>query len=450
MNPIRRFYHLSEGALPMKFVFALVLTTIIMTLGVTAQQVTLTLDQAVSLALDKNSDVIQAKNTAQGEQSTVQSAYGGLLPTVDASGSYGHTTKWVAPVPGVGSEEYSAGISGKLVLFNGFANTSNISRANANANSAEYSLNRTEQSTVYQTHQLFLNVVRNYQLLKVNEDNVKRSKRQLERITESNKVGAVALADVYRQQVQVGSDELSLIQAQNSYENSKADLIAYLGVNFDKEYVFDFTGIPTNIDTAEFVVVNSQYSNFNDLVKSAVEKRPDHQSMIENLNSAEASVTIAQGEHYPTVSANLDYGYSNNVFSRLTDNKKLDFGVTVSVPIFRGFSTQTQIEQAQVQKRNAEERLMQSKRQISVDVRKALLNLEAAEKQVQVTSTSVASAEEDRKIAEEKYNLGAGTLLDLLIANANYSTAQSNKVNAVNNYLLAKKQTEYSLGMISK
>jgi outer membrane protein len=121
----------------------------------------------------------------------------------------------------------------------------------------------------------------------------------------------------------------------------------------------------------------------------------------------------------------------------------------VSVPLFSGFSTQNQVEQAQVSRRNADENLRQAKRQLAVDIRKALLDLESSEKQVMVTQTSVQSAEMDRKIAEEKYNLGAGTLLDLLIANANYTNALSNKVNAVIGYLLSKKQVEFSLGTIS-
>ena len=435
----------------MKIVFSMMALTLCLVLSVHArQQVTLTLEKAVDLSLEKNISVIQARNTVEGQQSSVQAAYGGLLPSVDASGGYSHSTEWIAPLSGTGSEGYSAGLSGQVVLFNGFANTSNVSRAKASASAAEYTLNRTQQNTIYQTHQLFLNVVRTYQLLKVNEDNVKRSQRQLERISESNKVGAVALADVYRQQVQVGTDELSLIQAQNDYEKSKVDLIAYLGVNFDTEYVFDFAGIPTDIDTSEFSGVNGQYSDFNGLVKSAIDARPDYQSAIENVNSTQASVRIAQGGHYPTVSANLDYGYKNTQLSNISDNRSLDFRLGVTFPIFSGFSTQNQIEQAQVQRKNAEEQLMQSRRQISVDVRKALLDLEAAEKQVQVTQTSVISAEEDQKIAEEKYNLGAGTLLDLLVAHANYSTALSNKVNAVINYQLAKKQTEFVIGTISK
>jgi outer membrane protein TolC len=325
-----------------------------------------------------------------------------------------------------------------------------VSRATSSENAADRSLDRTLQGTIYQTNQLFLGVVQTFELLKVNQDNLKRSERQLERITESNKVGAVAVADVYRQKVQVGSDELALIQAESNHEKAKADLIAYIGVDFDKEYKFDFTGIPDSIDTTEFASVNAQYANFDNLYNTALGKRPDYLAAVETYNAADAGVSVARAGWYPTVSLFGSYGYNNTELSNLTDNRNLYFAVNVNLPIFSGFSTQNSIEQAQVQKRNADEQVKQSARQLRVDVRKALLDLEAAEKAVSVTQSSVVSATMDRAIAEEKYNLGAGTLLDLLVATANYTTTLSNKVNAVTGYLLAKKATEYALGSLAK
>jgi len=99
--------------------------------------------------------------------------------------------------------------------------------------------------------------------------------------------------------------------------------------------------------------------------------------------------------------------------------------------------------------KSAHETLDQSHRQIQVDLKKGLLDLEATEKRVEVSQKSVQSAQEDRRIAEERYNLGAGTLLDLLTANAQSTTAISNKVNAVYDYILAKRQMEYYLGTLS-
>lgn len=461
---------ISKGVFTMKFTVSMVIFFVLF-LGLAHGQgsVSLTLEKSVDLALEKNTQVIQAQNTVSARQSSVQSAIGNLLPSLDASGSYSNIRNWTPVsvgrtqfIPGYGnlslpssggfslSESYSTGLDSRIVLFNGFANYANVRRSKADASSSEYNLSRTQQSTVLQTHSLFLNVVRTYKLLKVNEDNLKRSKRQLERITESNKVGSVALADVYRQRVQAGNDELNLIRAQSDHEKAKADLIAFLGIDYNNEYTFDFTGIPVDIDTTEFTSINARYSDFNGLVSTATEKRPDYQASIENLNSAEASVSAATAGYFPTVSASGSFGYRNSTLSTLTDNRDLTVSVSVSLPIFNGFSTQNQIEQTQVARQNADEQLKQSQRQIRVDVRKALLDLESSEKQVNVTQTSVESADMDRKIAEEKYNLGAGTLLDLLVATANYTTALSNKVNAVTNYLLAKKQTEFSLGIITK
>ncbi len=431
------------------------------------QQKTLTLESAVDLALSKNISIIEAQNSYEASQSASTAASGSLLPTLDANAGFSRSQSWrntpggTTVVNGIpitypagnsfsASNNFNAGISSRLTIFNGFANTSNVSRANSNESASKLTLSRTEQNTVYQTHILYLNVVRNWQLLKVSEENLKRSTRQLERITESNKVGAVALADVYRQQVQSGSDELALIQAQNNFEKAKADLVAYLGIEFEGDYEVDVTGIPDAIDTTEFAPLNAKFKNYDDLVKTGVERRPDYLATAENVNAAEASVTIARAGHLPTVSASGSFGYSNDEWSGLTDNRGLNVSLNVSLPLFSGFATQNSIEQAQVSRRNADENLKQARRQIAVDIRKALLDLESSEKQVMVTQTSVQSAEMDRKIAEEKYNLGAGTLLDLLIANANYTTALSNKVNAVIGYLLSKTQAEFALGTITK
>jgi outer membrane protein len=448
----------------MKIKLFLILLTVLSTTIAISQSQTLTLSSAVDIARGKNVSVIQAQNTLEAQQAGTLAAYGGLLPSVGATGRFSRVQRWspggiiTDPVTGLpyatfsgfsASNSWSSGLSAQMVIFNGFANTSNVTRAEAQVNAAEQELSRTRQQTVFATHQLYLNIYRTFQLMKVSEDNLKRSKRQLERIIESNRVGAVALADVYRQQVQVGADELALIQAQSNYEKAKADLLAFLGTDLNAEYVFDFEGIPSDIDTSEFSSINRQYSDFPSLVKKAVEVRPDYRSVIENYNSADASVTIAKSGHLPTLSAYTSFGFTNEEFSRITDNKNLSFGLDVSIPIFNGFSTQYQIEQAHVQRKNAEENLKQAERQIVVDLRKALLDLESAEKQVTVTQTSVISAEMDRKIAEEKYNLGAGTLLDLLVAHANYTASVSNKVNAVIGYLLAKKQVELAIGIIS-
>jgi outer membrane protein len=419
----------------------------------------ITLDGAVQIALERNISVLTAQYTLEGQESAVTAAYGGLLPTLSANGYWQRTQsdRQSTFIQGIGNiplrqvattNSFNTSIGSNLLLFNGFANTANVRRATSNAVSAEQTLNRTRQSVVFDVQTLYSNLLRDEELLKVNEDNLKRDRRQLEQIVESNRVGSKSIADVYRQQVQVGSDELALIQAQSTYDKARADLIFALGLNVTDAYDFHDPSIKPDVDTTEFQGINQQYRDFRSLVTEALGVRPDYLSAAENVNAANSAVTVATGGHFPSISAFVSYGLNSSEISSLSDNRSLIWGLNVSFPLFNGWQTTNQVQQAKVNLKTAEQQLSQAERQVQVDIAKSLLDLEAAEKQVSVTINSVISATEDRRIAEEKYNLGAGTILDLLTAEANYTLALSNKVNAAYNYFLVKKQLEYNIGRI--
>lgn len=419
----------------------------------------ITLDGAVQIALERNISVLTAQYALEGQQSAVTAAYGNLLPTLSASGSWQRTQAQTQTtfVQGVGdlpiartstTNSFRTSISSNLLLFDGFASTAGVNRATSTAVSAEQTVNRSRQSVVFQVQTLYSNLLRDEELLKVNEDNLKRDRRQLEQIVESNRVGSKSIADVYRQQVQVGNDELALIQAQNTYDKARADLVFALGLSVTDAYDFHDPSIKPDIDTTEFKAVNEQYRDYRSLVNEALGVRPDYLSAAENVNAANSAVTVAIGGHFPTISAFASYGFNSPKISNLSDNRSLIWGLNLSFPLFNGWQTTNQVQQAKVTLKTAEQELSQAERQVQVDIAKSLLDLEAAEKQVYVTINSVISATEDRRIAEEKYSLGAGTILDLLTAEANYTLALSNKVNAAYNYFLVKKQLEYNIGRI--
>ena len=419
----------------------------------------ITLDGAVQIALERNISVLTAQYSLEGQQSAVTAAYGSLLPTLSANGNWQRTQsdRQSTFIQGIGNiplrqvattNSFNTSIGSNLLLFNGFANTANVRRATSNAVSAEQTLNRTRQSIVFDVQTLYSNLLRDEELLKVNEDNLKRDRRQLEQIVESNRVGSKSIADVYRQQVQVGNDELALIQAQNTYDKMRADLIFALGLSVTDVYDFHDASIRLDVDTTEFKAVNEQYRDFRLLVNEALGVRPDYLSAIENVNAANSSVTVATGGHFPSIAAFVSYGLNSTELGKMSDNRSFLWGLNISFPLFNGWQTTNQVQQAKVTLKTAEQELNQAERQVQVDIAKSLLDLEAAEKQVYVTINSVISATEDRRIAEEKYNLGAGTILDLLTAEANYTLALSNKVNAAYNYFLVKKQLEYNIGRI--
>lgn len=419
------------------------------------QAKTLTLDQARQLALERNLDVVQARNNVEAAQSGVLAAYGNYLPTLSASGTWNHTRNSAVFVGGEQitgggqtrvNDYYSTGLDLNYTIFNGFSREATMNRATSSAVSSENIAARTRQSIAFQVEAGYLNVLRNEQLVRVSEENLKRDRRQLERITEANRVGSLSLADVYRQQSQVAQDELSLITAQNNFDKSRADLVALIGLDVADEYHFIDPSLGTEISQDELEATTAQYKDFTASSQRALSLRPDYMSASDQLDAAGSAVTIARAGYLPSVSAFAGYSLSDRKISNLSDNKNMNVGLSIRWNLFDGFQTNQSLQTAMATERNAEISLVQAQRSINVEIKKALLDLEAARKQYEVSQKGLISATEDRKIAEERYNLGAGTLLDLLTANANLVNAEANKINAVYNHITAKRNMEYALG----
>ena len=425
-----------------------------------AQTKTLTLDQARQSALERNLNVAQAQNNIQAAQAGVLAATGTYLPTLSASagwtrsqndlppGSYfdRNTNQFITTSGRTVGNNFNTGLNLNYTIFNGFAREGDYTRASSNSVATEQTAVRTRQSIVFQVESSYLNVLRNEQLVKVTEENLKRDQRQLERITESNRVGALSRADVYRQQSQTAADELALINAQNNFNKAKADLLALIGLDVNEEYTIADPSISLEIAQSELESTSAQYASFRALSQKAIEKRPDYAGATESVHAAEGGVSSARSGYFPTVSAFAGYSMNGSEISKLSNQKNTNWGLSLRWNLFDGFGTNYSLQSAQVQRRNAELTLQQTERNINVEVKKALLDLDAARKAYEVSVKGLTSATEDRKIAEERYNLGAGTLLDLLTANAGLVNAQANKVNSVYDYIIAKRNVEYSIG----
>jgi len=425
-----------------------------------AQMKSMTLEQAKQVALENNISVVQAQNNIDAAQSSVTAAYGRYLPSLSASGGwnrYQNDRPGTDPfffggveIPGASGfsvqNDFRANLSLNYTVFDGFSREANLKRASSNAVSTEHQSARARQTVVFQVEQQYLNILRTQQLVKVGEENLKRDRRQLERITESNRVGALSLADVYRQQSQVAVDELALINAQNNHAKANADLIALIGMDVSEEYDFSDPSLTALIADAQAEVVGGERPRFQGLSQKALMNRPDYMSAEETVRSSESNESGARVGFYPIITAGAGYGISGSEISAVSENKSLSWGINLSWSIFDGFSTSQAVQTAAVTRRNAEVALVQAERNINVEVKKALLDLDAARKQYEVSQKGLVSAKEDLRIQEERYNLGAGTLLDLLTASAGYVNAEANTVNTTYDYIISRRYLEYVIG----
>lgn len=424
-------------------------------------QKTLSLDEAIKIALHRNTTLQRAENNLNVSEGSVKVAYGNLLPSINASsgfnwqraidnGGFINIGSSVIRIPASTSESrnYSANVSSNWTLFDGLSNLSTLSQSKDNLESARLQLENLKQNIVFQTITLYYAVVNAQQLMKVQEDNVKWNKRNLETIIERNKLGAVTIADVYSQQVKEGNAELALIQAKNSYETAKSNLLSYLALNVFEDYTFSDTLTENEKNILESKLAED-YSNLSGLVVKALENRPDYKSAQFDLKSAEEGIKIARGSHFPRLTNNISYSLRSNEFKNLLDSRTYSVGLTLSLPIFAGFRISNAVQSAEVNADNSTLVLSDLERTIKQNIQKTYLDLQAAEKSLEVNKTNVAAAEQNRKIQEERYSLGSSTLLDVLTANSDYTTARTNFISAQFSYIQLSQQLKYYIGELN-
>ncbi|MCJ7554333.1 MAG: TolC family protein, partial [Ignavibacteriaceae bacterium] len=359
----------------MRVIFTLLLT-VIFSFSSFAQE-RLLLDDAIRIALQKNTSLQQVENNVATYESSLLAAYGNFLPSLGATGSWNWSRTEIEGFPSAESRSVSVGLGSDITLFDGLSSFANLSQSQNDLESARLLLERLKQEIVFRTISLYYSVVETEQLLNVRNEDVKQQQKNLETIEERNRLGAVTLADVYQQQVQLGNAELDVIRTQNNLEIAKSNLLYYLGL--DVLDIYEFSKDLTS-DEKQFIKsdVKSDYSRISDLVDQALNSRKDYVSKQLDLESSYDGVTIARSGHFPRLTGSAGFGSSANTFDNLFDMKSYSAGLTLSIPIFSGFSVSNQVQFAEVRAMNTELELSDLKRKIKLDIQQSLLDLQAA------------------------------------------------------------------------
>ncbi len=431
---------------------------------------TLTLEDCIEIALKKNQDVIRARNQVKTADGSLWSAFGNFLPSVSAgiSSSETHSPKYTTTdasfffmgsvgdtllippdtfgiisreIEGGGiSKSYGIGASARLTLFDGGQNVFNYLASRANKKYYNHLADASEQDLILNVKTYYYNYLRALDKLAISEEAVKRGEEQFKLANSRYEVGSASKSDVLKAQVQYGNDKLGLLAAQNNVKISKALLAYYIGVDVNSEVEFSDQVTPRKYDGSELEALKLGMSNHPGLLAAE-----------QILVSSKNDVRSTYGQYLPSLSLDLGKSWSAGSWSRVSELNSEDsrwtFGASLNIPIFDGFSRKSNVTRAKVSLNNARAAYYYSQNNIALGIKEAYLEIQRANQALGVAEENVSAAREDMSLIQEKYNLGAATILELLDAQVSLITAENNKVEADFDYNLAVARIENAMGV---
>lgn len=424
--------------------------TILLPSIVSAQRI-MTLQECVDSALKNNWTYRSAVWGNKSAGNDLWSAWGRFLPRVDlsfsnSSYSFGPSSPVVdeqgIPRPGspaFKTKSYSSGFQVSQVIFDGGANIFNLASKYAAKNSSDYNLLFNKQNLIFSVKQAYYDLLRNKMLLEVQREVVKRGEQQLRVAQSRYELGSASKSDFLKAKVQFGQDQLALLKAENQVQVAGANLNAIMGLNVDQQ-----------LDIQELLEQPEMNLSYEECVKLAYKNHPSIRQSESDIDAAEGSMRVARAGYFPTVSVGGGYtwrGSAINDIDQFWDNDyQWGVGLNISFNLFEGFATQTRYLNARNEVKIAKETLDKTKSDVALEVKQAYLALEESRKATTVAEENVAAAEEDLNLVQEKYRLGAASILELLDAQVSFQTAKSDHIQSLFDYNLAVARLERAMG----
>lgn len=404
----------------------------------------ISLQEAVRLAQMNAPAAVQARGQIKNAESAVRSAYGQYLPSLNFSMGqskqggqrFDNTGKLVAYEAQPWS--YSTGLSSNLTLFDGFQRQYTVKARKADVDAAESNEVAQQFNISLQVKTQYTNILAARESESAARSQLEQADQQLKAASARVQAGAATMSDSLRSVIQVGNARLALLQAQNSLRNASAALTRLAGTPY---FV---TANPADTLDLPISAVDSAL-----LAKLAVEG-PSVDQAESAMRAASASAKASKGNYLPNVS--LSFRRNGNGFDRYygLGTGVLAYGntwgVNLSFPLFNNFTREDQYLRARVAETNAEASLRDAKLLAQQNIIQQLGALQTADEQIKIQILSVSAAEEDLRVQQQRYTLGASTLVELLTSQSALNQARSSLIQARQTYRLARAQIEAIIG----
>lgn len=407
----------------------------------------LSLKQCINIALEKSSDIKNAKLNLAIDELQIKDARSNYFPEISVNGRYNFSDKIDF---GFEKENYNATVIGKYTLWDHGKREINLKQAKVDKDATQNSYEQTKQRLISNVIQKYYNLLKTQKLVEVDKKLLEQSRENTEMVRAFREAGRSIEADVAAAEVREANNELNLINDQNALEIHRADLATLMGL--DPGTLVDILDDPDYERYTQTGWIDRQKMSIEEAIENALENRPELKEFDAIIKSLECGLTLAKLQRWPKLTAEYDYNVNLDDYLRERENFK-EFSsweaiAVLSFPLFDGGTAKRQVEKAEIQLKQTRENIDELRQNIAFEVRQAYLNLKRSEKALTISQKQVRNAQLSLEVTEGRFEQGMNILLELLEAQTTYAQALTNQVRSFYDYKIAKSALQDAMGKL--
>jgi outer membrane protein len=414
-----------------------------LTISTAFGQDTLTVTQAIRRVLEHHPAIAQGTESVRAAEARALQSASPSYPDLTAEASYA----FLGPIaklafPGLGefrlypADNYDAHIAGRYTVYDFGKLDATVNVTRSRVQSGLDAVELTKSNLAYQTIRIFYSILYLERSIKVQDEQIEALHQHMLSTKRRVDAGTATSFDVLTTQVRVAAAQSQKIDLENGLQKQRVLLGQLLGLA-------PGTQVQIRGDFDQRTSPEARESLF----EMAAKQRMEIKLAMDAEQSAQLQRDLASLGNRPSLKANLAYGLKNGFIPNL-DVLRGNWvaGVKAEVPIFDGWRTDHQKEEAEANILAEQARRRDVERQVSSDVEQATADVQAAVSKIAISELQVQQAKEAVSIAQSRYETGTVTNLDLLDAQAAESTARLGNLQALYKYVMSKYELQRAVG----
>jgi outer membrane protein TolC len=416
------------------FVF-IILTVFLSIVCANAEEVNLSLDEALVIALRDNREILLKESDLKKAKAKIAESHADLFPALTFTGDWAYTRGYYSKdISQTGSQLdlkqnlYTGGKTFNTIKYNGYK--FEVTRA---------LLDKVKIETALNVKKGLFTLLLAQDFTRLNKIMLDNGKEQLIYIKERYKSGEVSESEVLRAESSLS--DLSQVYESSLNQVSLAQAVLNNLLYLDKDININAVG-ELNYDSREAV--------FDEGLLKALEERPEIRQYAAQLKADKSSIEIAKAASRPNIYASWDYYSRSHAVTTTVNTKDWNdynvLGVTFSWPIFDGWRAKAKVEQAVVDLRQTQLLKEKAIKDIILELKDAYLGLKDAIFMIKSSQSDFKVYNDNYRSVKERYKLGEVSFLEKSNAEVKYEVSRFNQNQAAYDYTIAKANFDKATG----